>query len=79
MPNMKGDLFISIPSPTLRRAVRQAALDADTPVRLLVTDILVRALSERGYDTAHIGYPQPRKSRDTGKTDAMKTPERASA
>jgi len=52
-----GDLFISIPSPALRRILRQMAVDTDRPIRFIVTDILLRGLSEQGYDTATVEYP----------------------
>ncbi len=58
MATQAGDLFVAIPSHALRRAIRQAAFDADTPIRRIVTDtpirrivtdMLIHGLEARGY------------------------------
>ncbi len=49
MPNRKGDLYISMPEPTLRQAIRRAAYETDQPIRRLVREILTKGLAEIGY------------------------------
>jgi len=66
VPNQKGDVFISIPSPPLRQAIRRAAYETNQPIRRIVWDILTKGLAE-------IGYPvEPALTTDQAK-EAVKT------
>jgi len=81
MATKAGDLYVSIPSHALRRAVRQAAFDADTPIRRLVTDMLIAGLSERGYSVDdQLIYREGRKRHAILTGEKARTgPERVSA
>lgn len=50
MPSMKGDLFVSVPEPALKRAIRKAAYETERPLRRVVREVLIAGLVARGYE-----------------------------
>jgi len=45
----KGDLFVNLTDPPLRRALRQASVDTDRTIRSLVREFLAAGLAQSGY------------------------------
>jgi len=48
MPTKRGDLYIVVPDPALRRAIRSVAALDDVPMRALIRDFLISGLAARG-------------------------------
>ncbi len=50
MASQKGDLFISLPEPALKRTIRKIAYETDRPLRRVVREVLIAGLVARGYE-----------------------------
>lgn len=59
MPNRKGDLYVCMPEPALRQAIRRAAYETDQPIRGLVKAILTNGLAEMGYPVESLPTTHP--------------------
>ncbi len=51
MPAKPGDLYVSVPEPALKRAIRRIAYETGRPIRQIVRQALITGLVADGYAT----------------------------